>query len=594
MIPGNPSVLGITDFGPVAGSPVVPPLILPAIVLSSLLLAAFLWLYFRKHKELVTTTNIRSALAGAILVNVVLFIMGVAGIAYWFVPDPRVIATDPAANHRFPTTAKISLHFDRPVDRKSLEKSMEPDTPGKWVFEDPLYATHLYRTLSFYPSFSLKTDSPYTIRLSGIRNFLHVTAPAEYRMSFLTSPSPGIKAIVPSDGALGVDVSSPVTVTLDTPNDHMSEFSFRLDPDVPFTVSTDSANLTFSIRPAFALSPGTHYTIEAERNDLILNLETGDVVARNPGIVLRQSFRTKDTTVPVASVTEQTLTGPQTILPRDGSTDVATDAKISVLFDSGTDRVSAQEHFSIEPALPGAIHWIGDQMIFAPDSALAYGTRYAASVAQGVITSAGASSKSLKSTFVTQAGTVKLAVPAYLQQYTLSCEASSLRMALAYKGVHVSEDDILAKIGVDRTAHVGNTWGNPYEAFVGNVAGTQMADGYGVYWGPIARAARSWRPASEFSGWSITNITNEITKGNPVIIWIYAAGGTRTSWNTPSGQNIYAVRDEHTVVVVGFAGPADNPTSIIVNDPIHGQIYWSRRTFDAKWAIFGNSGVVVK
>lgn len=59
-------------------------------------------------------------------------------------------------------------------------------------------------------------------------------------------------------------------------------------------------------------------------------------------------------------------------------------------------------------------------------------------------------------------------------------------MALNFKGVNVSEDDLIPKVGFDKTPHNGNIWGNPYTAFVGNISGRQMVDGYGVYWGRAA------------------------------------------------------------------------------------------------------------
>lgn len=189
--------------------------------------------------------------------------------------------------------------------------------------------------------------------------------------------------------------------------------------------------------------------------------------------------------------------------------------------------------------------------------------------------------------------TTKLDVPAYLQKYTLSCEIASLRMALNFRGANVSEDDLIPQVGLDPTPHTGNTWGNPNVAFVGNIKGTQMKDGYGVHWAPIAKVARNYRNAEDFQGWNIGQLTKAISDGNPVVIWVYSHFGRKTTWNTPGGEKIDAVRDEHAVVAVGFVGPPDNPTEIIINDPLIGQVYWSRSSFNKKWEIFGRSGVAV-
>jgi uncharacterized protein YvpB len=167
-------------------------------------------------------------------------------------------------------------------------------------------------------------------------------------------------------------------------------------------------------------------------------------------------------------------------------------------------------------------------------------------------------------------------------------------MALAGKGVSVSESDIMAYVGYDTTPHSGATWGDPYEAFVGNIRGSQNTSGYGVYWDPIARAANHWRPSVAFTGWNVTQITEEISKGNAVVVWGVYGSGYEDSWHTPDGKYIYAWKGEHARTVIGYVGNKDNPTQIILNDTYAGQIYWTKARFEQDWGIFGNAGVVVR
>jgi uncharacterized protein YvpB len=280
--------------------------------------------------------------------------------------------------------------------------------------------------------------------------------------------------------------------------------------------------------------------------------------------------------------------------PRDGWSAVGINNQVKVTFDQEVDKKSAESKFAISPNVPGSFSWDGNTMIFTPSSAYGFSTKYTVTIASGVKTVKGQdSNKNFNMSFTTQEQTVKLAVPAYLQKYSLSCEIASLRMALAFKGHQVSEDTLLAQVGLDPTPHSGNTWGNPHKAFVGNVNGRQMVDGYGVHWEPIGRVARMYGAATEFQGWNITQLTETIANGNSVVIWVYAGGGYPTSWTTPDGQTIAAYRDEHAVTAVGFVGPASNPSQMIINDPLHGQVYWQRATFDKKWSSFGNAGVVV-
>jgi uncharacterized protein YvpB len=169
-------------------------------------------------------------------------------------------------------------------------------------------------------------------------------------------------------------------------------------------------------------------------------------------------------------------------------------------------------------------------------------------------------------------------------------------MALSAKGVNVSEDEIMQKIGYDATRHVGNIWGNPYSAFVGSISGSMCTTGYGVYWEPVAKAASNWRQAEYFSGWNIKDLTDAITLGNPVIFWgsIPTDKLTDCSWYTPKGEYIKAFKQDHVRVIVGFIGNSDNPTKIVIKDPLNGDLYWKTDYFLTNWNIYGNSGVVIK
>ena len=182
------------------------------------------------------------------------------------------------------------------------------------------------------------------------------------------------------------------------------------------------------------------------------------------------------------------------------------------------------------------------------------------------------------------------------QDYSLSCEAASLKMALAGKGIFVSETEIMEKIGYDLTPHNGNTWGNPYEKYVGDIDGKMCQTGYGVYWEPVAKAAQNWTEAEVFSNWGITDLTYEIAKGNPVVIWGVLPTGTLTdcSWWTSEEKYIKAFKETHVRLAIGFIGLKDNPSQIIINDPLSGRLYWSTSYFLQNWAAFNYSGVVIR
>lgn len=520
--------------------------------------------------------------------------------AYWLIPSPAIRRTIPQKNENtFSPTEKVEIVFDRPISRSILEKSILPETPGRWVFENSLYTTHLYRRLVFYPTYSLRPNTTYTVKLSGIRNLLKVSSPYEHQYSFTTQPAPKILTVSPSSELHDVDPTAKIKVTLDRPNARISEFEFKFTPQIEYDTILDASNTIYTLTPKAPLAPGTEYKLKVQKTDNILNLEDGQIVERGaPSVEYDGLFVTRPdlTGGSNASKGQSSPSGPVvvTITPENGWSAVSVRTPIKITFDQAVDRASAQQKFSISPQVAGDFNWEGDTLSFTPQNPFAFTTAYTVTLVKGVKAATGRESQQeFRSEFSTQNTTTKLAVPAYLQKYTLSCEIASLRMALNFRRANVTEDDLIPQVGLDTTPHSGNVWGNPYNAFVGNIRGTQMKDGYGVYWGPIAKAARNYRQAQEFSGWKIEQLTGAIASNNPVIIWVYSHFGTPTSWKTPDGTDIYAVRDEHAVVAVGFVGPATNPSQIIINDPLSGQVYWSRSSFDKKWNIFGNSGVVI-
>ncbi|MFH1401356.1 MAG: C39 family peptidase, partial [Parcubacteria group bacterium] len=182
------------------------------------------------------------------------------------------------------------------------------------------------------------------------------------------------------------------------------------------------------------------------------------------------------------------------------------------------------------------------------------------------------------------------------QKYLLSCEAASLKMALSAKGINVSEDQIMTKIGYDPTPHKNGVWGDPNLAFVGDIDGKICDTGYGVHWGPLAEAANNWRESEAFSRWDLKKLINEIKLQNPVVVWGTLPIGPLKdcSWYTPQGKYIKTYKETHVRLVVGFVGDSKNPEKIIMDDPLFGKLYWETDYFLKNWQAFNFSGVVVR
>jgi uncharacterized protein YvpB len=190
---------------------------------------------------------------------------------------------------------------------------------------------------------------------------------------------------------------------------------------------------------------------------------------------------------------------------------------------------------------------------------------------------------------------VKLDVPYFHQQYPNSCEASSLRMALAYYGIETDDMGVLEKIGYRPRLkdQEKNEWDDPQEQFVGFVDVSGNTNGYGVYGLPVANAAKEFGRKAEYR----TVITpqflaKEISNKHPIIIW----GSTTVTappytWNLADGGTVKALKGEHARVIVGYRGPALDPSGFYVHDPINGKSYQYWTTTDLLDNLYGVTGV---
>ena len=491
--------------------------------------------------------------------------------------SPNVISVFPkneTVNFEIGTNLRVEL--SEPNDRVSeFDFVLSPSHPVEARLDDTkkvytLIPKEPFKQGTKYRLTINKTDLSYNLQANTIIERSNTTQ--VYDGVFTTKDAPGIESFkISPDNFLPTD---PIVITFSQKMDRASiEDNFFITPSVvgQFTWKDDN-ELTF--KPV-GLEFETKYTVKIAKG-----------AKAEPSGFIEKDVVKSFTTIGRVKVTES--------YPEDKWDAVSIEAPIKIIFDQEVDHESAELLFSIEPTIDGDFTWEGNTLIFKPSSPFSYSTTYKILLAKGIKSTKGLDSDAdFSILFTTQEQTVKLAVPIMLQQHGLSCEVAALRMALGFRGVQVSEETLLTKVGVDNTPHEGDTWGDPYVAFVGNVDGKQMVDGYGVYWPPIERVAKEYRSAEDFEGWETSALTQKISEGNPVVIWVYSSGGWPTSWKTPSGKTITGTRDEHAVTAVGYVGTASNPSQLIINDPLYGQVYWSRELFEKKWASFGRSGVVV-
>lgn len=395
-----------------------------------------------------------------------------------------------------------------------------------------------------------------------------------YRGTFRIAPPPKVNDVAPTEDETFVD--HPVVIVFSDPMQPASVTEhFSIEPNVAGDIaySDGDAKLTFTPRTAWAYD--TSYEVRVTKG------------AENAiGGTLTEEILFGFTTIGPIRVDH--------VAPSDGASGVVQGTTVRLDLNQDSDHASAERAFRLEPDVTGTFTWDDTSLVFHPSQPLVLGSTYTVVLATGVKSVHGQDSqKEFRSSFTTAQPQVRLAIAIDLQDRALSCEAAALKMALAGKGVFVSESAIMDKVGYDPTPHSGDTWGDPYQAFVGSIDGRQNTTGYGVYWDPIARAGDAWRPSEAFTGWTTAQVAAEIAKGNPVVLW-GVIGGYEDSWSTPGGKFIYAWKGEHTRTVIGFDGPADNPTKFVINDPYAGRITWTRSQLEANWGVFGNAGVVVR
>jgi uncharacterized protein YvpB len=194
-----------------------------------------------------------------------------------------------------------------------------------------------------------------------------------------------------------------------------------------------------------------------------------------------------------------------------------------------------------------------------------------------------------------------ITAPVLRQEHSLSCEVAALRIALAAKGIEISEDRIIAAIGADQRAPVLNhgsvvQWGDPYQTFVGNVNGSEPGfSGYGVYGPPIAFAAgQAGASASALEGVDPQTLYQQVMNGNPVVVWVVNHLGTTTlrTWTAWDGRTVPYSVGEHAMTLLGVNF---DDSTVTLADPGNGtQFSTSMPRFENSFASFGRMAVVVR
>ncbi|MCX6729972.1 MAG: C39 family peptidase, partial [Candidatus Portnoybacteria bacterium] len=116
---------------------------------------------------------------------------------------------------------------------------------------------------------------------------------------------------------------------------------------------------------------------------------------------------------------------------------------------------------------------------------------------------------------------IRLDVLFHRQERALSCEIASLMMALRYRGVEITENQLIEQMPISDAGHrtAENVWGDPNLGFVGNINGTMPNTGYGVYEQPLYDLALKYRDAKIIKDATLNDLLKELINGSPIVVW---------------------------------------------------------------------------
>lgn len=262
---------------------------------------------------------------------------------------PRVIDYTPVRGDELPPDGGITIYFDNPMDKASVEAafSLDPAVPGDFEWPDPA-------TVAFRPAQPLERAARYTVTLAGTARStagLALLEPISFNadtVGFLE-----VTQVLPAPDTTAVEVGSVVTVMFNRPvvpltsldNQGGLPHPLTLDPAVPGTGEWINTSI-YVFRPDQPLAGGQTYTGRVAGG-------LGDTT----GGILPDDF-----------TWQFTVQAPEVVasIPFFNETDVPLTRPISVTFNQPMDQASVQQYFHLQGPdgadLPGSFRWSPDSL----------------------------------------------------------------------------------------------------------------------------------------------------------------------------------------------------------------------------------------
>lgn len=219
-----------------------------------------------------------------------------------------------------------------------------------------------------------------------------------------------------------------------------------------------------------------------------------------------------------------------------------------------------------------------------------------------------------------------------IQQYRVSCEIAALQIILNKLGIQASENDIISSLPQYPYIYAsGGIWWDPDNEFVGFYTGSQSRQtGYGIYEKPLAQYTKIFKLKTEIinqytytgtmnPGIHMSTLLGHLNEKNThVLLWwdwctdpeyedgvfqkwwqwiaeFFPLPGRNSckniamnrslKWKTPGWKEITWLSGEHAFVLLGYVGPLQNPSHIIVWDTYTGRHIYPYSEWMRKWSL---------
>ena len=177
---------------------------------------------------------------------------------------------------------------------------------------------------------------------------------------------------------------------------------------------------------------------------------------------------------------------------------------------------------------------------------------------------------------------VKVSVPRYSQQRSLSCEYAALHIATSAFGSGISEYAFDDTVGWSANPHVG------YRGDINGVWG--RTDDYGVYNEPLSWALDNFGFNGDafYAVGDSDALTDRLDQGKPVLVWL-GLWGDESIVEQLDGRNYTVVAGMHVMVAYGY-----DAAGVYLSDPGTGTYrFYSWGDFMWMWNILDGMGLAV-